>query len=216
MNWVKKCKLPVVEAIQYKGHPCIKLEDLWNTLHNSFNSAQAREVDLSFLDETPNKTTTMWNPFSKKELIDVIKKCNNLSAPGPEKLTWSHLKSIIRSEDCACKFIDIANACINLGYWPSHFKTSTTVVIPKPNKATFDSLKLYYLIVFLNTIGKLFEKMIGECLQFHTISNNFIHPSQLRGLKQRSTMDAGVALTHIVQLGWVKNLSTSTLAFDIA
>ena len=28
-------------------------------------------------------------------------------------------------------------------------------------------------------------------------------------------IDAGVAFTHIVQTGWVKNLSTSTLAFDI-
>jgi len=65
-------------------------------------------------------------------------------------------------------------------------------------------------------IGKLFEKMIGECLQFHTISNSFIHHSQLRGLKQRFTMDTGVVLTHIICSGWVKNLIISTLAFDIA
>ena len=29
-------------------------------------------------------------------------------------------------------------------------------------------------------------------------------------------MDADIALMHIIHLGWVKNLSTSTLAFDIA
>ena len=28
-------------------------------------------------------------------------------------------------------------------------------------------------------------------------------------------MDVGVALTHFIQSGWVKNLSTSTLVFDI-
>ena len=126
------------------------------------------------------------------------------------------MKSTIRSEDYICKFINIANTCINLGHWPSYFKTSIIVVIPKPNKAIFDSLKLYRPIVLLNTIGKLFKKMIGERLQFHTISNNFIHPSQLRSLKQRSIINTGVVLTHIVQSEWVKNLSTSTLAFDIA
>jgi len=47
------------------------------------------------------------------------------------------------------------------------------------------------------------------------ISNNFIHPSQLRGLKLRSTMDAGVVLTHIIHSEWAKNLTTSTLAFNI-
>jgi len=47
-------------------------------------------------------------------------------------------------------------------------------------------------------------------------ANNFIHPSQLGGLKFKSTTDAGVALIHIIHSGWVNDLSTSTLAFDIA
>jgi len=72
MNWVKKCKLSAVEAIQYEGHLCIKLEDLWNALHKSFNSAQEREVDIHFLDEIPDKPTAEWNVFSKNELIDMI------------------------------------------------------------------------------------------------------------------------------------------------
>ena len=72
------------------------------------------------------------------------------------------------------------------------------VVISKPNKAMSDSSKSYQPIVLLNTIGKLFKKMIGECLQFHMISNSFIHSSQLGSLKLRSTMDAGVVLTHII------------------
>ena len=48
------------------------------------------------------------------------------------------------------------------------------------------------------------------------MSNNFVHPSQLGGLKFKSTADAGIALTHIVQSGWVKGRTTSTLAFNIA
>ena len=90
------------------------------------------------------------------------------------------------------------------------------VIIPKPNKSAYDSPKVYHPIVLLNMIGKLFEKMIGECLQFHTIANNFVHQSQLKGLKQRSTTDAGAILTHTIWSGWVKNLVTSTLAFNIA
>ena len=29
MNWVKKCKLPAIEALQHNGCPYIELEDLW-------------------------------------------------------------------------------------------------------------------------------------------------------------------------------------------
>jgi len=89
------------------------------------------------------------------------------------------------------------------------------VVIFKPNKTSYDNSKSFRPIVLLNTVGKLIEKVIGNRLQFHVTSNSFIHPSQLGSLKFKSTTDAGVALTYIICLGWVKNLSTSTLVFDI-
>jgi len=65
-------------------------------------------------------------------------------------------------------------------------------------------------------VDKLIKKVIGERLQFNTASNEFIYPSQLGGLKFKSIIDADITLTHIIHTGWVKNLSTSTLAFDIA
>ena len=133
----------MIEAIQYEGHPCIELEDLWIALHNFFNSAQTQEIDIHVLDNIPNKSTKEWNSFSKQELVNVIEKYNNLSALGPNKLTWSYIKIIIRDEDCLSKLIDIANACIDLGYWPSHFKSSTMVIIPKLNKTVYDSPKSY-------------------------------------------------------------------------
>jgi len=91
-----------------------------------------------------------------------------------------------------------------------------TVVIPKPNKKSYDSSKSFRPIVLLNTVGKLIEKVIGERLQFTMAANDFIYSSQLGGLKFKSTTDADIALTYIIQTGWVKNLSISTLAFDIA
>ena len=90
------------------------------------------------------------------------------------------------------------------------------VVIPKPNKKLYDSPKSFRPIVLLNTIGKLIEKVIEERLQFNTVLNDFIHLSQLGGLKFKSMINTGVALTHTIRAGWVKNLFTSTLAFDIA
>ena len=47
-------------------------------------------------------------------------------------------------------------------------------------------------------MDKLIEKVIGERLQFQVVSNNFIHQSQLRGLKFKSTTDAGIVLTHFI------------------
>ena len=69
--------------------------------------------------------------------------------------------------------------------------------------------------MLLNTLGKLIENIITERLQFLVVKNDFIHPSQLGNLKFKSTTDADVTLTHIVQSGWVKNKTTSILVFDI-
>jgi len=131
-------------------------------------------------------------------------------------MSWRHWKLIIKNDDCLSKIINIANACINLGHWPKYFKISTTVVIPKPNKTLYDNPKAFRLIILLNTLGKLVEKVIAERLQFIVASNNFIHPSQLGGLKFKSTNDAGTMLTHIIRSGWTKGRTTSTLAFDIS
>ena len=105
---------------------------------------------------------------------------------------------------------------IELGYWLSHSKRSTMIVISKPNKKSYNLPKVFRPVVLLNTVSKLIEKVIRERLQFNTASNEFIHPSQLSGLKLKSTVDVGIALIYIIYTGWVKNLSTSTLAFDIA
>jgi len=116
-------------------------------------------------------------------------------------MSWRHWKLIIKNDNCLSKIINIANACINLGHWPKYFKISTTVVIPKPNKTSYDNPKAFCPIVLLNTLGKLVEKVIAERLQFIVTSNNFIHPSQLGGLKFKSTNDAGTTLTHIICSG---------------
>ena len=105
---------------------------------------------------------------------------------------------IVKNSECSSKFIDITNAYINLGLWPSHFKTSTTVIISKPNKSSYDSPKSFCLIVFLNILDKLFEKIISKQLWFHLLFNNFIHSCQLGGLKKQSTINAGVALIYFV------------------
>jgi len=180
-----------------------------------FNTALHQQIDTEVFEEIVNKSPSFWALFSKEEFRSVISNCNNSSTPGLDKLSWNYLKTVLKHDKYLTNIINIANASINLGYWPSHFKRSTTVIIPKPNKQSYDSLKSFRPIILLNMLGKLIEKVIGERLQFQVTSNDFIYLSQLGGLKFKSTIDTGIVLIHIIHLGWVKNISTSTLTFDI-
>jgi len=75
---------------------------------------------------------------------------------------------------------------------------SISIIIPKSSKTLYDSLKSFHLIVLLNMLGKLIKKVIGERMQFHPTSNNFIYYNQLGGLKQYSTLDMGIFLTYLI------------------
>ena len=106
-----------------------------------------------------------------------INKYNNLSAPGPDRISYKYLKCVVKDDKCFSNIVNITNAYINLEYWPSHFKKLSSIIISKPNKTIYDSSKSFWPIVLLNTIGKLIEKAISKCLQYHLIANNFIHPN---------------------------------------
>jgi len=64
--------------------------------------------------------------------------------------------------------------------------------------------------------GKLIEKVISNRLQFYIVNNSFLDPNQLGSIRQRSTTDASIYLTHLIQARWLKQCHTSVIAFDIA
>jgi len=162
MDWVKKWKLLAIEAIQYNKQPCIKIEDLWKALHQTqtFNSAQSQWVDISLLEKLPFKPYSIWNLFSREKFMMAISKCNNSSASGLDRILWRHLKLIFKDNKCL-------ENIINIGHWLLHFKVSSSIIIPKLNKVTYNSPKSFCPIILLNTLGKLMKKVIGRWLQFH-------------------------------------------------
>ena len=216
MNWVQQRKNPPCEAIQYNGRPCLDMPSLWDALHNTYNLASNRPYDIDCLNSLPDLPVREWVPFSALELEEALSSCSSSSAPGPDHITWVHLKSFIQHPETLRVFIYIANACLRLGHWPSHFKESSSVIIPKPGKPSYSAPKAFRPIVLLNTLGKLVEKMISNRIQFDAVALDIFHPNQVGGVCQRSTEDAGLFLTHIVRAGWAQGLKTSVVAFDVA
>ena len=58
MSWVNKHKLPTIEAIKYNDQQCLDIDNLWNALHSTFNTALHRQVDVKILDEISEKLTS--------------------------------------------------------------------------------------------------------------------------------------------------------------
>ena len=193
--------MSAIESILYENCPYNTLSDLWHTLHNSYNSVENRPIDTRFLNEISQVSPIKWSIFSKQEFRDAIAKCSSSSVSSPNHISWRHLKTLFSSNICLEKIVNVANTCINLEFWSSYFKAANTVVIPKPNKKSYSTPKFFYPIVLLNTAGKLIEKVISNRLQFHMVNNGFLDLNQLGGIRQQSTTDAGIYLTHLIQAG---------------
>jgi len=116
MNWVNKHKLLAIKIIKYNGNPCLKLNDLWQALHSFFNSAQFHDIDESILNKVEKFPLSFWSNFSEEEFNHAIVNCSNLSTPGPDNLSWGHLKHIIKDKLYLKNIVSITNACIELGY----------------------------------------------------------------------------------------------------
>ena len=81
MNWVNKRKLPIIKAIKHNSQQCHNINDLWNTLYSTFNTAFHCQVDIDVLDEIINKLTSPWPPIFKGRIQDChskLQQCFNL------------------------------------------------------------------------------------------------------------------------------------------
>jgi hypothetical protein len=219
MPWARERKLPATKAIlNNQGESCNNSDMLFDTLHSTYNSANDRDVDLThMLKELTPLMERGWNPFSRQELVDALQSCAKNTTLGPDHVSWRLIKQFIKSDLGVVELIiNVANASINHGHWPAHFKQSVSVIIPKPGKPVYNKAKAFRPIVVLNMMGKLIKKMIARRLQFESLDLGTLHPCQTGGIMQWSVEDAAVALTHHVCTGWANKKMTSVIAFDIA
>ena len=117
---------------------------------------------------------------------------------------------------CDKALVKLFNAIMTSGVWPQEFKEVVSVIILKPKKDDYSVPKAYRPIALLNTLGKLLTKIIANCLQFDSITNNLLHAGQFGGIQKHATDDVGVLLMDFVSSHRDQGLHTLVLALDIA
>jgi hypothetical protein len=67
----------------------------------------------------------------------------------------------------------------------------------------------------LNCLGKVIEKLMALRLSGMVETHDLLHPAQIGGHPQQSTIDTTIALTHDVEIGHSKHLIMTTLFLDV-
>ena len=146
------------------------------TMHSHFSTSPA-ESDISWdvINAIPAHEVRSFPPISQKEIWDALRPTSNSSAPGPDHITWRHIKLAISFPDTDSALAALFNKVCFTGVWPSHFKDSISIIIPKPNKPDYSIPKAYRPIALLNTLGKLLTKILANRLQHDAAQHGILH-----------------------------------------
>lgn len=132
--------------------------------------------------ETPDDNNEMLT--NHDEMIRLLRGMKNMKAPGNDGIFNILLK---RLPDVAIiRMCDIFNACFRCGYFPDQWKIAKIVPIPKPGQ-NHDAPGNYRPISLLNTMSKLFERIIQERMLRHIDENDLLLPEQFGFRRQHST-----------------------------
>jgi len=154
-----------------------------------------------------------WEPATDREVKTAILSSSPNKAPGPDGLSFLCLQNAYKAAPKL--FNTLYTKLADAGYHPKCWREATGAIIPKANKPDYRLPKAYRIVALLNCLGKILEKMMATRLSYLAETEDILHPEQIGGRKQRSAVDAVMALVHDIEMGKSSNWLTSVLMLDV-
>jgi len=107
--------------------------------------------------------------FSIAEILEEASALLNGKTPGPDGIHNEVLKAAVKADPQ--RFLLVFNQCIREAVYPTKWKQANLVLIPKPEKPPEDPSS-YRPLCMLDTVGKLFEKLLVRRLRRLYITAN--------------------------------------------
>jgi ribonuclease HI len=125
-------------------------------------------------------------PFELHELHEIIKGYNTRKAHGPDGIEAALVPHIFMVYDIL--LLKFYNVCLNKGIFPDSWKIAKIALIPK---GTSDlSPKKPRPISLLPLLGKVYDKLLTQRVNYFLAKNGKISSNQFGFQKQKSTIDA--------------------------
>ncbi|KAI0991631.1 hypothetical protein K3495_g16556 [Podosphaera aphanis] len=123
-----------------------------------------------------------WPFLSLTELYKAVP--DKMTSPGKDSIDWTMMKHAL---DAILQFFLTAYTFLfQCGKYPSVWKESIGIIIPKKNKPDYSVPKAYRPISLIPCLSKLLERIFSQRISFlANIHPDILHPSQMGGRKQR-------------------------------
>ena len=148
------------------------------------------------------------------EITRAIRRAAPNKAPGVDGITNKVLHQTL--DLLLPRLHRLFNACLHLGYCPTHFREAVTVVLRKPGKDDYTQPKAYRPIALLNTLGKALESIVASRLTYLADSHQLLPSRHTGGRKLASTDHALHLLSQRIYQAWGDGKVASLLLLDVS
>lgn len=128
--------------------------------------------------------------FDKEELKLAMTRMKKKKAPGPDGITTEILEKCVITHGKI--FLDMYNRYLKTATFPEVWKRGRLVLVEKPKKnvgGTGGTIS-YRPICLIDTMAKLFERLMGERIQGELMTKKLISSAQYGFRRGKSTVDA--------------------------
>jgi len=191
--------------------------------HTTSNTEKSEALAQSFFPPPPPspyiprtcypRPANIFRYFTRMQIKNTANKLEAYKAPGPDGIPNVVLKRCI--DKLADRLYYIYRAIFELDIYPDKWRESTTVVLRKPGKPSYEEPKAYRPIALLNTLGKLFSSIMADDISHYCETRKILPKSQFGGRPSRSTSDSLLLLTHTIKDAWRRGKVASVLFLDV-
>ena len=212
-TWRHGRKMNKIPPLRAEGGLAHTHADISKILSTRF-FVEAPPVVLTRLEDDPPVRATRELPkFPNSMIADLLADTSNLSSPGASGQTWQLIKWAWKSTPEV--LTDLITGCVRAGHHPLIWKQAIVCAVPKPHRADYSIVKNFCPVSLLECMGKLVEKLMARLLYSEIIRHDLLSTNQYGGRMASSTLDAGLTLTHNIQVAHAAGLRTGLLLFDI-
>ena len=167
-----------------------------NLFNNYFQGQTVLDDSNAVLPELPEPsylTSLSSIAFDPQEVEEILRTLKTDKASGPDGLSNRILKEL--SHELSSPLCSLFNKSLSLGKFPSPYKDAN--VTPVHKKGDQSLVSNYRPISLLNSVAKLFEKLVFKYLYNHLQDNNMLSSLQSGFIPGDSTVNQLAYLYHI-------------------
>ncbi|CAD7077663.1 unnamed protein product [Hermetia illucens] len=198
----------VMSSLKGERSPPITCPELLQNIVNTLFPVDLNGTSLPAVQLNPDEVPIVEN----EEVLDAAKRLIEKKTPGPDGIPNIALKVAARTAPGI--FAQVFTACLREGEFPEQWKVQKLILIPKAGKPLGDPSS-YRPICLVNTIGKLFERVIYNRLLAVAEMEGGFSDKQFGFHKAKSTVDAISMLTGLAQTAIEEGKCCAVITLDV-